>query len=197
MIGIIDYGMGNLRSVQKAIERMQATAVICDSPTKLDGCEKLILPGVGAFRSLTSPRLDRLPITPSGDTPAAPSGLLLLLVALALGCDSKPTAEEPASLDLGFRPNILWLVAEDLSPIIPPFGDSTVTTPTLSRLAAEGVRYTHVFSPSGVCAPSRAAIATGMYQNHIGAMHMRTGGDPRWHSAGSDRYSPGRPRCDT
>ena len=71
-------------------------------------------------------------------------------------------------------PNILWLVAEDLSPIIPPFGDNTVATPNLTRLASEGIRYTQVFSSSGVCAPSRAAIATGMYQNRIGAQHMRT-----------------------
>jgi N-sulfoglucosamine sulfohydrolase len=71
-------------------------------------------------------------------------------------------------------PNILWLVAEDLSAIIPPFGDNTVATPNLTRLANEGIRYTQVFSSSGVCAPSRAAIATGMYQNRIGAQHMRT-----------------------
>lgn len=75
----------------------------------------------------------------------------------------------------GSRPNVVWLVAEDLSPSIPPFGDTTVETPALSRLAAEGVRYTHVFSPSGVCAPSRAALATGMYPTHISAQHMRTG----------------------
>jgi arylsulfatase A-like enzyme len=70
--------------------------------------------------------------------------------------------------------NIVWLVAEDLSAIIPPFGDMTVTTPNLSRLAAEGIRFTQVYSTSGVCAPSRAAIATGMYPNRIGAQHMRT-----------------------
>jgi len=75
---------------------------------------------------------------------------------------------------LANTPNILWLVAEDLSPMIPPFGDNTVATPNLSRLANEGIRYTRVFSSSGVCAPSRAAIATGMYQNRIGAQHMRT-----------------------
>ena len=68
----------------------------------------------------------------------------------------------------------LWIVAEDLSAIIPPFGDNTVATPNLTRLANEGIRYTHVFSPSGVCAPSRAALATGMYPGHIGAQHMRT-----------------------
>lgn len=103
------------------------------------------------------------------------SFLGIVLCGLAWwGC--QPAQEEiPEAAPWDFRPNILWLVAEDLSPNIPAFGDSTVVTPTLSRLAAEGVRYTHVFSPSGVCAPSRAAIATGMYQNHIGAQHMRTG----------------------
>ena len=74
----------------------------------------------------------------------------------------------------GGQPNILWLVAEDLSPYLASFGDPTVSTPNLDRLAAEGVRYTNVFSVSGVCSPSRAALATGMYPTSIGAHHMRT-----------------------
>ena len=78
------------------------------------------------------------------------------------------------ALVLPKEPNILWIVAEDLSPIIHPFGDETVKTPNLTKLAEEGVRFTNVFSTSGVCAPSRASIATGMYQNSIGAHHMRT-----------------------
>lgn len=73
------------------------------------------------------------------------------------------------------QPNIVWIVAEDLSALIPPFADHTIKTPALTRLAAEGVRFTRVFSTSGVCAPSRAALATGMYPSHIGANHMRTG----------------------
>ena len=103
----------------------------------------------------------------------------ILFTCSVIGCSSGQV-EDATDTNLDFRPNIVWIVAEDLSPIIPPFGDSTITTPTLSRLAAEGVRYSHLFSPSGVCAPSRAAIATGMYQNHIGAHHMRTGGNPRF-----------------
>jgi N-sulfoglucosamine sulfohydrolase len=72
------------------------------------------------------------------------------------------------------RPNIVWLVAEDLGLYIPPFGDSTISTPNLSRMAEEGVRYNNVYSVSGVCSPSRAAIVTGMYPTSIGAHHMRT-----------------------
>ena len=73
------------------------------------------------------------------------------------------------------RPNIVWIVAEDLSAYLPSFGDSTITTPNLSKLAAEGVCYDNFYSPHPVCAPARAAIITGMYANSIGASHMRTG----------------------
>ena len=98
--------------------------------------------------------------------------LVAVLWAL-LSCGSLEKKQLAGSI-LPESPNILWIVAEDLSPIIPPFGDLTVDTPNLTRLADEGVRYTRVFSTSGVCAPSRASIATGMYQNRIGAHHMRT-----------------------
>jgi glutamine amidotransferase len=50
MIKIVDYGMGNLRSVQKAFEKIGADAQVVSSPADLAGAEKLVLPGVGAFR---------------------------------------------------------------------------------------------------------------------------------------------------
>lgn len=49
MIGIIDYGMGNLRSVQKALQAVGAEAEILTHAEEVNGCEKVILPGVGAF----------------------------------------------------------------------------------------------------------------------------------------------------
>lgn len=49
MIGIIDYGMGNLRSVQKAFERFDADARIITTPQEIAQAEKIVLPGVGAF----------------------------------------------------------------------------------------------------------------------------------------------------
>lgn len=49
MIGILDYGMGNVRSVQKAMEYIGERAVISGEMSVLNGCERLILPGVGSF----------------------------------------------------------------------------------------------------------------------------------------------------
>jgi len=72
------------------------------------------------------------------------------------------------------KPNILWITCEDMSPHLGSFGEKVAKTPNLDQLAKEGVRYTNVFSTAGVCAPSRNAIITGMYQTSIGGMHMRT-----------------------
>lgn len=49
MIAIVDYGMGNLRSVQKAFEFVGASAVITDQPSEVVRAERVVLPGVGAF----------------------------------------------------------------------------------------------------------------------------------------------------
>ena len=49
MIAIVDYGVGNLRSVQKGLERVGATAVVTDDAAVLDAARGVILPGVGAF----------------------------------------------------------------------------------------------------------------------------------------------------
>ena len=48
-IAILDYGMGNLRSVEKALEHVGATAAITHDPSEARAADGLILPGVGAF----------------------------------------------------------------------------------------------------------------------------------------------------
>lgn len=50
MIAIIDYGMGNLRSVQKGFEKIGSKAIITDDPQVILQAERVVLPGVGAFR---------------------------------------------------------------------------------------------------------------------------------------------------
>jgi imidazole glycerol-phosphate synthase subunit HisH len=54
MIAIIDYGMGNLRSVQKAIEAVGHVAEITPDPERIRRADKVILPGVGAFADAAS-----------------------------------------------------------------------------------------------------------------------------------------------
>ena len=49
MIVLIDYGMGNLRSVQKAFGKCGAKPVITDRARDIEKAQKIILPGVGAF----------------------------------------------------------------------------------------------------------------------------------------------------
>ncbi len=85
-------------------------------------------------------------------------------------------------------PNIVWIVAEDLSCYLPSFGDSTIETPNLSRLAAEGICYDQFYTAAPVCAPARASIATGMYPTSIAAGHMRTGGNPKHFPKGVTPY---------
>jgi glutamine amidotransferase len=49
LIAVLDYGIGNLRSAQKGLERVGAEAVLTDDPCAVDGAEAVVLPGVGAF----------------------------------------------------------------------------------------------------------------------------------------------------
>jgi len=49
MIGIIDYGAGNLKSVWKAFKYLELENMIIQSPEDINRCDKLVLPGVGAF----------------------------------------------------------------------------------------------------------------------------------------------------
>ena len=63
MIAIIDYGMGNLRSVQKAFEFIGHEAVITDDPETILKADKVVLPGVGAFsdaiKTIKEKKLDK------------------------------------------------------------------------------------------------------------------------------------------
>ncbi len=71
-------------------------------------------------------------------------------------------------------PNIVWIVAENANLEFGCYGEKLVATPNVDRLAAEGVRYTRVFSTAPVCAPSRSALMTGYYQTTTDTHHMRS-----------------------
>lgn len=73
------------------------------------------------------------------------------------------------------RPNILWFVVDDMSPNFSCYGETTIRTPHVDRLAREGTVFTSAFVSAPVCSPSRSALITGMYQTSIGAHQHRSG----------------------
>ncbi len=99
-----------------------------------------------------------------------PLQIILLMLSL--------TAAWPAWSASSAPPNILLLMAEDLSPRIGAYGDTLAMTPNIDRLAARGTRYTQAFTTAGVCAPSRAAMITGLHQIAFGGQHMRAASGP-------------------
>ncbi len=54
MVGIVNYGMGNIKSVYNAIEYLGGSAFICEKPSDLSKATKIIIPGVGAFGKCVS-----------------------------------------------------------------------------------------------------------------------------------------------
>jgi N-sulfoglucosamine sulfohydrolase len=96
-----------------------------------------------------------------------------LIAVLGLALAALTAASRAQATDSHPRPNIVWLSVEDMSPWIGPYGDTTVPTPHLDRLATEGVVYNNAFATSPVCAPARSALITGMFCTRIGTMQMR------------------------
>lgn len=96
------------------------------------------------------------------------TALLALIVAWAMTVSAR-AVDAPSR-----RPNVLWLVGENISLDLGCYGEPLVHTPNLDRLAAAGVRYTRVFSTNPACAPSRSAFFTGMYQTTTDTHHMRS-----------------------
>src|SRR5687767_13187507 len=65
------------------------------------------------------------------------------------------------------KPNIIFILADDLGyGDLGCFGQKKVKTPNLDRMAAEGMRFTQAYAGTTVCAPSRAALMTGLHTGH-------------------------------
>src|SRR5437660_1411036 len=65
------------------------------------------------------------------------------------------------------RPNIVFILADDLGyGDLGCYGQKEIRTPSLDRLAAEGVRFTQCYAGDTVCAPSRCCLMTGMHTGH-------------------------------
>lgn len=95
--------------------------------------------------------------------------LLYFITSLLLCCTCIPAYATDAS-----RPNILWIVGENFKLDFGCYGAQHVHTPNVDWLAQNGVRFTRVFATGPVCATSRSAFMTGMYQTTTDMHHMRS-----------------------
>lgn len=93
---------------------------------------------------------------------------IFLLVIFTTGFVNAQTKE---------KPNIIWLMAEDIGPDIECYGMAAVKTPVLNKLAETGIKFTNAFCTNPICSPSRSAMMTGVHQNKINAHNHRSNRD--------------------
>ena len=100
-----------------------------------------------------------------------------VLIGTFLNCSS-PNQDSPAN-----RPNILFIAIDDLNDwagFLNGHPGMKVHTPNLDRLAARAMVFTNAHTPSPACAPTRAAILTGVHHARSGAENVHWGDGPKW-----------------
>jgi imidazole glycerol-phosphate synthase subunit HisH len=150
LLGIVDYGRGNLRSVGKALETVGAGVRILSSPAEIDGCSALVLPGVGAFgdcarsleqRGFTTPLMEWL----QADKP-------FLGICLGYQVLFESSAESPGSKGLGFFQGTVRRFVSHPGRKIPHMGWNSLSIPGANPLfeglpARPHVYFVHSFHP--------------------------------------------------
>jgi arylsulfatase A-like enzyme len=117
-----------------------------------------------------------MPLLPAANQSSAilvPASWLrpLSWIGLLIGGATTPAP----SLIAADRPNILWVIAEDASPHIGPYGERTIATPNLAQLAREGITFQRAFVTAPVCSPSRSALVSGVNQTTLGSHNHQSG----------------------
>ncbi|UMB61732.1 sulfatase [Lutibacter sp. A80] len=98
--------------------------------------------------------------------------VVALFVSLFFSCASKTESKIVETK----KPNILWIIAEDLSPFMGCYGDTINKghTPVIDELAAEGVLFKRAYSTAPVCSAARSAFITGKMQTTTGTHNHRS-----------------------
>lgn len=94
--------------------------------------------------------------------------IFLIAALLTFSCENKQKKNQDVT-----PPNIIWLVAEDISPALGCYGDPLAKTPNIDRIAASGIRFDNAYATAPICAPSRSCLMSGMYATSLGTQHLR------------------------
>ncbi len=93
---------------------------------------------------------------------------IILFAITFCGCQSSQTQQEE-------KPNVLFIIADDLADRLACYGDSVAVTPNLDKLAQRGVVFGNNFCQYPTCGPSRASLFSGLYPFESGYTHMKPG----------------------
>ena len=86
--------------------------------------------------------------------------------ALAFPCVCR-SAEKATSAEAADKPNVIYIMADDLGyGDLGCYGQKRIKTPSIDKMAAEGIRFTEHYAGSTVCAPSRCVLMTGLHAGH-------------------------------
>jgi len=75
------------------------------------------------------------------------------------------------------KPNIIWIMAEDMSTDLECYGMPNVKTPNLNKMASEGIRFNNAFVTNPICSPSRSSMMIGAHQIKTNTHHHRSNRD--------------------
>ncbi|WP_346882063.1 sulfatase [uncultured Algibacter sp.] len=97
--------------------------------------------------------------------------LIVVCLLSLMSCKAQKKADKITQ-----KPNILWIIAEDLSPFMGCYGDSINSghTPIIDKLASNGVLFKRAYATAPVCSAARSALITGVMQTTIGTQNHRS-----------------------
>ncbi|MCM8533260.1 MAG: sulfatase-like hydrolase/transferase, partial [Lentisphaeraceae bacterium] len=72
------------------------------------------------------------------------------------------------------KPNILWIVAEDISPLMGAYDNKDAYTPFIDNIAKKSLVYKRAYSTAPICSPSRSCLASGMFATSLGSQNLRS-----------------------
>lgn len=183
MIAIVNYGMGNLRSVQKAFERVGARAQIVESADQINAADRLILPGVGAFADGMMHLRERGLVEPL--MRYAKSGRPMMGICLGMQLLFDSSAEDALSIErpvegLGILPGKVLRFQEDQGPDkprlkVPHMGWNEIDFAAEVPLFADLSQGDHVYFVHGYyCVPADdndVAATTDYGRTYCSAVH--------------------------
>ena len=134
MVGIVNYGMGNLHSIQRKLHLLHSDFKIIDTPEEVDSCERLILPGVGHF-GMAMQRLEERNLLPALHTFVKDQEKPILGICLGMQLMTA-LSEEGMSPGLGWIPTkiVRFKVSNPELFKVPHIGWNTVEVNNNSRL---------------------------------------------------------------